>query len=808
MPARKRYTRQEKIDLLSAYADAIANNPDFVEVWVEAVELDPERLATWRQQLNADELVGDETELPEEFAQDGSIAALANLYRAHITQVKPGAHTVQQGSAAGLVVYDTYGAWRLDFLARARSALRTVISAAETEPEEFLKPHGIEPATAIAAVRAAWGVDRFPRVERPEDPKAREAADRRIARWTDQVAANSKALDALKDWYRRQEPSLIPLPRHPSPAPPTWQEADPKDWPRDGEGRWLKDMAEWLLGELMQLARLGDERQRIIVMRRTAEAISDYIRDDRHLAGAKIYYQHHVVRLWQWYSMEDLRTPEERAGTRKAGATDKPIIAAVAAMCLHTVLRDWDPKAAGATIRRALDMFEPFSPSRPEENHRMRAVAHRKQQAELPKLKIVSKPNFPAFIRNVSPAVAKLFFESDLLRMAPGPVKARDYISARRAIREADRTRGNGRAVIQLADYAANLAVASPAVRKKLWDGQLRDLKAALLKSTQGEAMEAALRRNDALALQKRSYDGAITEGLQGLNTLKRQRQGGAKVLRDQLIMEEQLCMNLAGSAVQWLEQMLGGDPEWQEGIEQRQWTQLTNAALHHSTRAVEIIEQLHADGELATQRYSDGFLADENFLFRAWDILYRCTCAAATAAAAFKLDNQLRSRDYKSELNEVHLAVTTIDKPISVSELPRLMHSMLWHSFLSGGVLPALKYDTLNGALVDKDALTRVLTPEEIADPECQTVMTYTRIALLTDWLIQRGWTAGAMGLVQPRSRVWDVLDERSGKLYSVWREDFGTLLTSTRDDAAATPPRVRYSFHETINYPGTGGR
>lgn len=841
MPLNKRYTRQEKLELLAAYADALANNPDYIEVWLEVMGLDAERLATWRAQLEAGQLAGDETELPASVGADGSIAALANLYRAHITQVKPGAHTVLVDSTAGLVIYDAEGNWRLDYLARARSALKAVITAAEAEPERFLRPNAVPsathvgeegqgeilpspaltPAEAVAEVRAAWGVDRFPSIERPPlagagdewdarraAAKARDAVDKRMSRWTKQLAGNPRAIEALMDWYRAQEPSPIPLPAHRLPAAPTWAKADPNEWPPDGEGRWLDGIAEYLLGEALPLARFGDDRQRMIVMRRTVETISDYIRDNRQLAGVKIYYQHHVVRPWQGYSMEDLRTPEERSGAVKSSTTDRPIVAAIAAMCLHTVLREWDPRAAEATMKRTLDMFQAFSPTRPEANHRQRAVAHRMQQAQLPRLQQVAKPNHPEFIRNVSPNVTRLFYVGDLLRMGPGPVTAGWYIDARRAIVPSDLSRGNGRRVVQLADYAANLAVAAPAVRKTLRSGQVQELRAALLKSTKGDPLEAAWQRNEALAMQRRSYDGAITEGIRGRGVLQKQRSNGEKVNRDQLIMEEQLCMNLAGSAVQWLEYMLGGDPEWQKEIPVEQWKSLTNFALHESNRAVEIIEQLHGSGELATQRYSDGFLADDNFVYRAWDILYRCTCAAATAAKAFGFDNRLTHHDFTHELNEAHLAITTIDKPISTQELPRLLHSMLWHTFLTGGILPALKYDTLNGSLVDKDALTRVLTPEELADPDCRTVMTYTRIALLTDWLIQCRWTAGAMGLIQPHSRVWHVLEERSGGLYGVWREDFGSLLTTTHEEPAATPPRDRYSFHQHIEYPGAAPR
>lgn len=809
MGTQKRYGRQQKLDLLSAYQDALTHSPDHVMLWLDAVGTDADRMGTWRAQLAAGELAGDEVSVPAGAHPDGSIAKLANLYRARITQVKPAVHSVAPGSAAGLVVFDTDGFWHLDYLARARSALRHVITVAQETPEVYLRPTGVDPETAVAAVRAACGVDRFPHVDRPSgDAAAREAADKRINRWSEQLFSKPEAFASLLEWYRMQEAPLRPLPTVPGDTPPSWQRADPANWPSGSEREWLDDVAWRHLGELPQLARLGEDRQRIIVMRRTAQLVSEYIRDNRQLNGAKIYYQHHVVRLWQAYSMEDLRTPEERSSGATSGATDKAVIAAVAAMCLHTVIREWDPAAAARTVDRAVDIFVPFSTRSPESNHRARAVAHRKQRAELPKIQPVVTPQHPPFIKDVSERVAALFFASDLLRLAPGPVHVDEYLAKRRLIDVVDRRKGNGEKVIQLADYAANLAVASAAVRKRLQPWQLLALKQALLRSTAATPLSAAIHRNDALSLQRRRYDGAITEGLRGRETLERLGSEPGVARRDRLIVEEQLCLNLAGSAVQWLEHLLAGDSRWQRGIEREQWQGLSNFALQQANRAVEIIEGLHEEGELATQRYADGFLADESFLFRAWDILYRCTCVAATAAAAFGFDDPVRDYDFARDLRSIHLSITTIDKPIAVGELPRLLHSMLWHTFLDGGVLPALKYDTLNTSLVDKDALTRVLTPDELADPTCSTVMTYTRIALLTDWLIERGWTAGAIGELQPGSRPWQELDERSGGLYSVWREDFGTLLTSAFAEPPAIPPRDPYSFHTNVGYPGTSGR
>jgi hypothetical protein len=81
---------------------------------------------------------------------------------------------------------------------------------------------------------------------------------------------------------------------------------------------------------------------------------------------------------------------------------------------------------------------------------------------------------------------------------------------------------------------------------------------------------------------------------------------------------------------------------------------------------------------------YHDGFLGDANFVYRAHDILYRCTGAAAVAALTFPFGESGRGEHLLAELEEIHLGVTTIAHPIAPGELPRLMHSMLLHSFLT----------------------------------------------------------------------------------------------------------------------------
>jgi hypothetical protein len=239
--------------------------------------------------------------------------------------------------------------------------------------------------------------------------------------------------------------------------------------------------------------------------------------------------------------------------------------------------------------------------------------------------------------------------------------------------------------------------------------------------------------------------------------------------------------LNIAGSAVQWLEHLLTGDDEWLAGVERSQWRRLVHQAMHAAGDALDLIGELWDHGELEGARYSTGFISDRTFVFRAFEIYYRCACVSATVAATFGFDDP-RELDYPAVLLDIYRQVTTLPFPIPDAVLPRLVHSILWHAFLARAVLPALHYD-VNESLIDLDALTRPLAPEEEGDPSATTTMTLARLKNLTDWLIGREWSAGALGRITAGSAVWRLLDDRSAGLYGLWREAFGDDLLAPHE-------------------------
>jgi hypothetical protein len=60
---------------------------------------------------------------------------------------------------------------------------------------------------------------------------------------------------------------------------------------------------------------------------------------------------------------------------------------------------------------------------------------------------------------------------------------------------------------------------------------------------------------------------------------------------------------------------------------------------------------------------------------------------------------------------------------------------------------------------------------------------MTLARLKNLTDWLIGREWSAGALGRITAGSAVWRLLDDRSAGLYGLWREAFGDDLLAPHE-------------------------
>ncbi|WP_337001061.1 hypothetical protein [Microbacterium sp. LB12] len=797
MSAERAFTSEEKRRFLAAYGDALTNAPDTIEVFLEVIGVTHAQLSLWQWQLDHGELVGDGEQDVPVLVGDGSILALGRMLRSVLTQARP-REPIRPDSAAAKVVYDDAGRWRIDYLARARSALKAVFDTFAIDPGSVISPNKpTTPGQAVAAVRASWGIDHLPRITWEDDVNS-DSADRRVDRWAETMTGNPIAYEALRTWYRSRPDTEAVRPASASEKPPVWMSRADM-WPPSEEGRWVRDLARKRLGDLPDLAAvIGEDCQLSVVRRLTVAKVDAYVQLSEGYGGMKIFFQQHVVRPWQGYTMMDLRTAKEKATGIAPRLRDEQIVAAVVSMCLHTAINDWDAAAAQQAIDRIYALQRPGSSDRPEMNYRARAVAIRQAQARFPKIQELPNKERPLYVAQAHPRVFDLFCAAELLQLAPGSTYAVAYVDTRRRVMPEMVKDDRNRMVSILADLTANLAIAPRRVRDSLDPGTVAAIRGGLRRNSQSTAFGAALQRNEALGRQNIDYEGAVASGVQGLNRIRALHQSGNARDRDMLIMEEQLELNLAGSAVQWVEQLLAGEEGWQRAaVPDGQWERFSNFAVHHATNAVALIEMLLADGHLEGKRYNDGFLADANFVYTAHDILYRCTGAAAVAALTFPFGEPDRSETLLAQLEEVHLGVTTIVHPIAQGGLPRLMHSMLLHTFLMGGVLPALQYENLNLSLFDKDAITRVLDEKEIGDPRARTEMTYNRIALLTDWLIGRNWNAGWIGSVAEGSPVWNTLETRSGGLYSKWRKDFGELLLGAHAPDGTRPSSANHSFH-----------
>ncbi len=787
----KQFTREEKLAVLAQHEQASASGDQ--DRLLAVIGISQARFLEWWIDARDDTLTDDPVDV-ESSERDGSIYQLARLYRAVILQRYVPRGGIDPGTAAWTVVHHDDGSWRADYLARARGALRAVFDEAAMHPDDVLTTRlGTTTAQAIAQARAYVGVDTVPisveldeRIaDVTERHNEREAEQKRLADWIRHVAHYAPSFTALDQWLRTTPfRELEPSTRYAHAD--VWIE-NPERWPPAPERADMLQVMFTRLGSLQgELPWLPDEDQRHLeVLRRRVVALhSDYIRGGKGNVALKWHWQHNVVRPWLKLSMEDFRTPAERAAPRPSvGEREQRTTAAIAAMCFYTVLAEWENAPVATTIAQIGALRRVFKGELPEQLHRERANLDRARATRTQQIEKVEQPASPSYVRRASPGVQNLFHAAETVRAYPNAAVVERYLSRRTDIKHL--VSDVDVHVLKICDYTVNLATATRRVRTQLGPNQLPRIRAALLRSAgESGAYSFSIHRNDALSKQgTRTPDLALATARHGLDELEGKAQHGSiRREREYLEMVEQMQLNIAGSAVQWLEHLLAGDDEWLAGVERTQWRKLVNQAMHAAGDAMYRIMELWDDGELDGPRYITGFVSDRTFVFRAFEIYYRCACVSATVAATFGFDDP-RELDYSAVLLDIYRQVTTLPFPIPGAVLPRLVHSILWHAFLAHAELPALHPDDVNDSLIALDGLTRPLAPDEEHDPAGKTTMTLARLKHLTNWLIEQGWSAGALGRVTPGSAVWHLLDDRSGGLYTLWREAFGEDLLAPHE-------------------------
>lgn len=778
------FTSEDKLAILARHEEAFASGDQ--DQLLATLGISKARFVEWWLDARDGTLTDDPPAIEPDI-RDDSIYQLAVLHRAVILQRRVPQDGIANGRAAWAVIHNDDGSWRADYLARARSALRAIFDEIARHPDDVLHPRrGTTPEQAIAHARAYVGVDTVPSsieldesiVDLSEQRKERAAEQARLADWAERISLHPSSFAALDQWFQTTAfRGFVHRTRHSGPV--VWK-VKAEMWPPEEERGDMLQIMHDRLGSLdNSLGWLTDDQDRHLeVLRRRVVALhSDYIRGGKGNVALKWHWQHNVVRPWLKLSMEDFRTQAERsAPLPSVGTRERDATAAIAAMCFYTVLAEWDDPRVSETIAQIGALRRVFEGELPEQLHRERATMHRARAARMQRAERVEQPPNPSYVRRASAPVQELFHAAETVRAHPNADVVQRYLSRRSTIKSR-LMRDVDLHVLKICDYTVNLATATRRVRAQLRPGQLPHIRAALLASAgEAGAYSFSTHRNDALSRQGvRTPDLALATARHGLDELQgKAEHGSVRREREYLEMVEQMQLNIAGSAVQWLEHLMTGDDEWLAGIERAQWRKLVNQAMHAASDAMSRITELWDDGVLDGPRYITGYISDLTFVFRAFEIYYRCVCVSATVAATFGFDDP-RELDYPLMLIDIYRQVTTLPFPIPDAVLPRLMHSILWHAFLARAELPALHDDDVNQSLIALDALSRPLKPEEKDDPDATTTMTLDRLKNLTDWLIGRRWSAGALGRITPDSAVWRLLHERSGGLYTLWREAFG---------------------------------
>lgn len=783
------WTSAEKAAFLAAYA-AARTETDRTSLRMPFGLTEPV-IARWRVEETAGTLADDE---PAPEHQGDQVGRLARLFSDLITRGQS-KEVIRPLTLAGHVVLDDAGRWRADHLARTRAALEFIFAVVERDPEAFVTPNRpVSAADAVAAVRAHWGIDRFPVLvgaERlnPHTPAShatpqkfadRETRMRTIRRWSHSIFGNAEAAVALDQWLRD-------APAARTTAPPVhqqvWSAPDPASWPPPDEAAYLTAIARGHLGELEELANLGDDRHLRVLRRRATSLITEYTSSIDDWASLTGFLTVSVIRPWLPSSLLPYEENEDDVPDRW---TRQPRLAAAAisALCLYRAIREWDGAAmqiAVSTERRHIvertDVRAPTgagavddSAPEPRRSGSARSAA---ELLDAPRRTQVTNPLLPVFVRGATQAAQELFTRAQQIAQAKHPVFVSRYLRWRTQLTPHTMPPISRRVVV-LADYIAGLSASSREVRTLLSPDDRLALRTALTESAlaDGNAYGMANARNDALEAQSSAPERALDlawDGLASGPTGEGVTPASARQIRE---MRQQFALVMAGTATQIVEQDLSLSLDTLVRIRERgrydevvaRVDRNVRRAYRYANEAVDLIARLVEDTkEMSGPRYIDGHLADKSFVLTAQLYYYRAACAGATAQAVFQLSRDI---DFDEMLIAGHERLTTVPDDYPSASLARAIQAMLWHTFLNERRLPALP-ENANPVLAKLDPIARTSSRDRLIDKR--------RLKDLTQKLVDLGWDAGALGGFPAGSPTWQHLDWASSMMYGEWRKEWG---------------------------------
>jgi transposase-like protein len=781
----ERWTREEKAAILAAH-DAARSGSEKATIRM-AFGVSEVIISRWREQLAAGTLTDDEAD----DSRGGVVLGLARLFRDVITRGNT-SERIDSRSLAGRVVFDGEGRWRTDYLARARSALAHVFDVVEVDPDAVLRPNkGVTAAHAVAEVRAYWGVDTFPilvsatrpnnasysSLETREMAEARANRIRTIAgrgRWSDMVFGSVQAVGGLDSWLRD-----VPTAREYAPSMaegqfPVWQRHPPAQWPPPREAAYIAAVLRNHLGQLDELAELGEERHLRVLRRRTVTLITDYTRSVEDWASLLGYLKVCVIRPW----LPATLPPYEDDDEGDVSWTSQPQLAsaAITALCLYRAIHEWDQTAMRAAVAAE---HRHLSEAAGTDSGSTRRAA---EIVAVPKRQPITTPALPEFVTLAMQSAQELFVRAQQVAQAKHPLFVGRYLAWREQLNPKLMPPVSRRVVV-LADYIAGLNASGREIRTGLDSDTRQRLRAALELSAMadGNAYGSANARNDALEAQSIAPEHALDLAWDGLHALSG-GVGDSRISARQIHeMRQQFYLVMAGTSMQIVEQCLSlTSAELTRMREEGRYPGLVehahrraDDACRFSKEAVDLITTLSNDTEaMHRARYSDGHLAHESFVFTAYLYAYRAACAGATAKAVFGFKSDI---DFDSLLVPAHEKLATAPDTFPNPSLARAIQAMLWHAFLNERRLPPLP-EHANPVLARIDPIARTNGTGRLLDPQ--------RLTDLTKKLVEDiGWNAGALGGFPAGSPTWRHLDWTSSGAYSRWREEWGPRVAPSGD-------------------------
>ncbi len=790
------WSRAEKEAILDAYGKKAATKER--QELLRVTGTTDTQIRIWQSEAATGALRDDASDLP-----DGSngVLALAQFFRDMVTKGRA-KRSVSSDSLAGAVVFDDSGIWRANYLARSRRALKHIFDHLEPIGEAILSPSkGLNTADAFRTMRAYWGVDRYPTFVLPRAPSNAaasvdellaagwedDALRKKVARWTAAVLGHKASTDALREWLRNSPVAMVNSVSVAGPTAPSWHKVPVESWPVGDEGHEIDERVRKQLGPLDELTNLGDQRYRRVLHRRTARLIDDYVGDLHGQMSLIAYLRTDVVRSWLPSSLT--RLDIEDSSSPAATAKVQKVAAAIAALCLHDAIIDWDHgEMVEALNIEVMYTEDTVSAGTPLDRERAAVIKKRFEHENraleasatliVPQRRVqVTTPPLPAFVLESTEAVQDLYVKALQAQQVPDPVFVARYLKSRRLV-DPKRLPTRSRTVVVIADYVVGLV--SSRLHESVDAGQRGGVREALLASSNsaGSAYSLADSRNEAIDVQQSDPGRSIEIAWATLRRAESASASSPRQLRQLHEMRQQLSLLITGTHAQLVEKEFTlSSEELQQGSKDS--TQYLHKLLIRghtwADRALGLILDISRDNPtILGARFNDGYISDKSFIFTAYEMYHRMTCASALAQDVYKVAVPL---DFDDLLRTSYHRLTTYPHAIPDAGFARAIQSILLHAFLEGMKLPALTEDA-NSAFVRLDPVARPRSSRDRDSSAATTRITLERLDSLTNRLVEMNWDAGAIGRIRPGSPAWLRLDALSEGNYSRWRFRYGDTI------------------------------